>query len=340
MAFLQQIQLHCTPLTRNQRVELTRYWLSLPSYIPSFLKTLIGIFPEEEIHLCLLHKSLAFLAEFRDELLTLGFTTADNFMSAGWALLGLLLIMYLHLPLSAESIDSMLIRIRPYLLIYIIVDHTLDDNKISYTEFKEAFFNTLINKPTISQNKLIIYTCALLKEIMVLSPLSLPYIIKVAKIEFESVEHQSEGHDVLTLCHNKGAASALAGCALMSNGIIYEGTSILGFLAQLFDDIMDIEEDIVNGINTYVTQTLDTDTNIDICVHKLGTLIQDLPTVYTKIKIWLLHFIATYLINSKYISISLRQQLLPYSFLLYRGHGYSINYFEVFFHAFSKSLST
>src|SRR5258706_1033187 len=243
MAFLQQLRIYCTPLTCNQRAELTRYWLTLPTCISPILDVVATTTPQEEIHLCLMHKSLSFLVTIKEELTSLGFNTANNFISVGWALFSLLLIMYLHIPLTPSSIDSMFARIRPYLLIYIIVDHTLDNDKTDCKEFKESFYNTIICKPITSQNKLIIYSCNLLKEIMALSPLSLPYIIKAASVAFESVELQSNPPDALSLCYTKGAVSTLAGCSLMSNGIIYEGTDILGSLGQLFDDIVDVEED-------------------------------------------------------------------------------------------------
>jgi hypothetical protein len=361
MSFSNIVQKYCTPIPRHERCIMTRKWLDLPKNImeafkkmqsPTLSTNVKGIY---EYIFC---KSMLFLVDIRKELHSLNFNTPNNFISAAWAYFSLLLITVINKPnMTYKEADAIINSIKSYILLYIIVDHTLDSDKTALPKFKDCFsklfkgeqisFSTLYGEKdnnlsvngdlqTIPIEEILAKSCALLKDILVNSPKSVPYIADVAKAEFSSVDVQTKEHDKLNMCYVKGSTSTIAGCAVMNNGVIFPGTDLMGKIGQLFDDIVDIDEDLEAGILTYPIKCYKESGNIDTVVTMLGELVEELPENYFKVKKWIYYMLCTFFINMSYISESLRVAILDYSLLLYKGNTGGPKYFAPFFNVFDN----
>jgi signal transduction histidine kinase len=335
MAFYAQVQKYCTKLPRSERSQLTRR-LDVPRDISKLItKSLHGeITSKTDIKEYVCYKCLLFLAEIKFELAGMNFTSLNSFISAAWAFFSLIMIVLLNTPrITREDVDRMVTNLKPYILLYIVVDHTLDNNEEAFPIFKEEFAKTLglgRNSTTEASGKEVRYACALMERIMQLSPLSVPFMANAARVEFSTVSLQKGEHDTLKMCYDKGSSSTLAGCAIMNNGTIYPGTETIGKMGQLFDDIVDIEEDNITKIKTFATESLARYGNIDNCVDIMGGLVEELPDSYKSSKCWLLYMLSTYFVNSMFITQKLRVKLLDYSLLLYKGHNSNPQYFAPF----------
>lgn len=336
MEFLTQLQKYCTKLPRSERSKLTRYWMNMPQHISTIITESSSATPTScnniKDYIC--YKCVIFLSEIKQELKERGFESLNSFISAGWAFFSLITIVILNSPtLNRADVDRMVTNIRPYLLIYIVVDHTLDNDPKALSVFKEEFSKTILsgkNSALGHLNKEVEYACSLTEEIMRLAPRSVPYIAEAARVEFSTVKLQKTQHNTLEMCYAKGSSSTLAGCAVINNGTIYPGTETIGKIGQLFDDIVDIEEDKASGIKTFALESLEKHGNIDNCVDIMGDLIAELPDSYNTVKPLFLYMLSTYFINSMFITHELRIILLDYSLLLYKGHNSNPQYFSSF----------
>lgn len=340
MSFIAQVQKHCTKLSRTERRVLTRYWLDLPHCIRDIFTGSSKFNPDTQHNMYeyVCHKFIAFLGIINSDLKELGFSSNNNFISAGWAFFSLMLIAILNTPtMSKKDLDNMLQSVKPYIILYIVVDHTLDNDNTVFPVFKQQMAKLIRGEPVDTNVKSVKCACSLMDDIMRTNPKSTPYLLNVAKVEFDSVKLQKSKHDTLKMCYDKGSASTVAGCAIMNQGVIFPGADLIGQIGQLFDDIVDIEEDKNSGICTFVTESLDKYQHIDNVVEVMGNLVAQLPDSYDSAKSWLLYMLCTYFINSMYISHVLRVQLLDYSLLLYKGHNSNPGYFASFVTIFTRS---
>lgn len=342
MAFLNQVQKYCAKLPRSERSKLTRRWLDIPRDISKVIaRSLQGnVSPTGDIKEYICYKCILFLAEIKSELGIMNFTSLNSFISAAWAFFSLIMIVILNTPkLTRVDVDRMVTNIKPYILLYIVVDHTLDSDEKAFPTFKEEFAKTLKtgkNSTTESSTREVRYACSLMEDIIKLAPNSVPFMADAAKVEFSTVTLQKGEHDTLQMCYAKGSSSTLAGCAIINNGVIYPGTETIGKIGQLFDDIVDIEEDNSTGTKTFATESLAKYGNIDNCVDIVGSLIEELPDSYNTFKSWTLYMLCTYFVNSMYITQELRAILLNYSLLLYKGHNSNPGYFVGFMSIFDQ----
>ncbi len=76
---------------------------------------------------------------------------------------------------------------------------------------------------------------------------------------------------------------------------------------------------MIDNINTYATDCLRKDGNVDRTVNKFAEVFDTLPEEYNSLKPIMLHTICTFLVNSPNISWEMRSLLTEYSFLLCRG---------------------
>lgn len=308
------LKLHCTPLTRKERCITHKLWMNLINF--KSVKF-------DSIYMNMIADAVK---EIYTQLNDSHFYTYNNFTSSCSAFISILSIYHINKDVKTLTLNKLSILIK-YVLLYVYIDHTLDENKEYISDIKSIFYEMmktplsdenfieLKNKYKINNIPLqtsINYLHDIIKE----SPQSIPYIIKAAEIEFETFNIQSDEHDTLKVCYLKGETSAMAGISAMLNDIPPEGTDIMGRLGQLYDDIADLEEDIKCNIKTYVSENYLKYHNIDAIIEIFASEFNKLPTSYNTIKPSILYLLATFLLNNKHISKSIKISVQKYSLLL------------------------
>ena len=324
MSLEQQLRKYCKIISRKDKFVLHRQWLSITQYdttiYTDFIEKIYTSINCPTIECKLIYKSYHALLKLKTRLYELGFDKRCNFESAYIAYTA---IMTIHLVnnfiCSIEQIDNMIKSLTSYIMLYILVDHTLDSDSSKLQFFKEEFNKTISGSEDNISNHFEVVNYYL-KDLIHNNPNSIKHIIDVAEIEFKSVKDQkTQSHDLLEMCYLKGEKSTIAGCSIINNGFIPEGVDLLGRLAQLYDDMVDVDDDIKDNINTFATNCVDINGNIDPCITLFLTILDTLPAQYEIIKPIILYMMSTHLLNNRHISIETRLILRKYSFLFYTG---------------------
>jgi hypothetical protein len=319
-----QLQKYCVKIDRNQRSILNKQWITLQkcniSVIDLKLEKIYELTENPFLEIILVYRCYKSLLSICENLTKLGFNKVNNFTAACTAYCSIIMIFLVNKKVqSLQEIDYMIESLTLYIMLYIIVDHTIDSNPEILDTFKQDFSNILkglnVTKEY-TQNE----ACYYLKKLLELNPKSRQHIIDVAIIEFKSIEEQyNTSHDLLEMCYLKGEKSTIAGCSIITNGEVLNGSNLVGRLGQLFDDIVDIDDDIKDGINTYVTECLVENGNIDCCIDLFVEIFNSLPFEYECVKSILLYLVSTHLINNKYISNEMRNIFRDYSLIFFTG---------------------
>jgi hypothetical protein len=324
MSLEQQLRKYCKVISRKDKFALHRQWLSIKQYdtkiYTDFINRIYTSVTCPTIECKLIYKNYHALLNLKNTLCELGFDKHCNFESAYIAYTAIMMIHLVNNFISSvEQIDNMIKSLTSYIMLYILVDHTLDSDSSKLQLFKEEFNKTISSSEDNMSNHFEVINYYL-KDLMQNNPNSIKHIIDVAEIEFKSVKEQkTQSHDLLEMCYLKGEKSTIAGCSIINNGLVPEGADLLGRLAQLYDDMVDVDDDIKDNINTFATNCVDVYGNIDQCITLFLTIFDNLPVQYETIKPMILYMMSTHLLNNRYISIETRLILRKYSFLFYTG---------------------
>jgi hypothetical protein len=331
-----QFNKYCLKTTLRERALVSKYWYDMGKYLPAFIskvKNAQMTLENKTLEFEILCRSMDALTDIKRELDSLGFSTFNNITSAYFAFMSLMLIYVVNKkPKSLEEVIIMVEALRSYIILYIVVDHTLDTDDTLAPLFKTSL-SKILNGESVkkSHSKELNVSCHHLLRLLKLRPKSVKYLAMVAKAEFDSIDLQGGKHDTLQTCYDKGETSTIAGCAVLTDGEILVGCKIMGRLGQLYDDIADVNLDISENIATFATECLQKDGNVDRTVDKFCETFSKLTDDYESVKPILLHIFATFLVSNPNISEDLRYFLRDYSFLLCRG---SDEFQESFLHTF------
>lgn len=323
------LNLYCIPFTHKERCYMHKLWLNAAE------------FKCEKTNNLYINLLIEAIQEIYTQLNEIHFYTYNNFASACSAFISIMCIYHVNMDIKTLSVDKLDLLIK-YILLYIYIDHTLDEDKDHLSNIRNIFYE-MVKNPDLSENEIIklknkykITNIPLQKSIDYLyfifkkSPKSIPYLIEVARIEFETFDIQTNEHDTLKTCYLKGETSTMAGISVMINDKPPEGTDIMGRLGQLYDDIVDLEEDIKYNIRTYVTECYLKYNNINLILEIFVNEFSKLSEVYRPIKSLILYTLCTFLLSNCYISKEIRLKLQNYSLLLYSGSFKSRKIFYFF----------
>jgi hypothetical protein len=326
------LQKYCQSFTKEEKTFVNKIWLNIDAY-PDKFYTYISSKPDLHF-LCILCEAIK---SIHNHLIKNQFYSKDNFISACSAFISILSIYMINKndditsPKFVEKIHNLI----QYCLLYIHVDHTLDSNKEHLKLFK-TLFKQIINKKlsnlndeirlnindisysNLNDEKLpteIQISLNYLINILEQSPNALPHIIEAANVEFDTIKNQSNDVDPLKTCYLKGETSAIAGCSIMTDGEILEGANIMGRLGQLYDDIIDVEQDLSLNIQTPATQCFLTNGNVDSAIEIFALEFEKLPPQYSIIQPLILYCFSTLLSHKPFISEKMRNVLTQYSLL-------------------------
>jgi hypothetical protein len=320
------LNIYCEPFNSKEKTFMYSNWLNINKNKYKIYQIIEKLSNKSEY---ILYITIAF-KEIYDNLIEINFYNLENFISTCSAFIAILSIYICNNDkiISKEKIDLLI----KYVLLYVYIDHTLDTNKEYYIILKKILLkiikNNLIEKKEYSNlplhiQKSIEYLKLLFKE----SPNCIPFILKAADIEFESIDIQNVRHDYLKLCYLKGESSAIAGLSILTDGIIYKGANIVGRLGQLYDDIIDIDIDLKDNILTFPIECLHKNGNIDLSIETFCIEIEKLPSQYSNLIRLILYSLSTFLINNSYISNELRNIIHNYSLLYYTTNTTNKFYF-------------
>lgn len=323
------LEKYCLKTTRNQRSLITSHWnlcLSNKSPLNSKICNILVFFVYDDLLLEFYQKMTNKLENMKNVLKDYGFSSKNNLFSAHLTFIVSIFFYFVNLDkINKEKLDLLLYNIDAlisFIILYIVIDHTLDDDDTNLEEFKIAAFNVFANIKNKNINDPLVKIAIFhLENILKISPNSKPSLISIAKSEFKSIEIQKSDNNPLNTCYEKGGKTFIALSSILSNGDVFDGADTLGKISQLVDDILDVEDDKNMEICTYVTETLDKKGNIDCAIEKVYEQVSLLSKIYDKVKPSLLHSISTVLVNSPYITLEMRCLLLNYSVLLYTGSG-------------------
>lgn len=199
-----------------------------------------------------------------------------------------------------------------FVLMYGMVDHLLDTKTVSEKQKTDR----------IQQIKRILYTgqaptdtsrhIQVLFEIYRRHTHIAEYIQRAFEAEYISYKLQGtecSEEQYFQICKDKGATMFLLQKAINGIQIDEEWDPIVGFIGQLLDDMLDVEDDIRDGIRTPVACVLNTDRILDRVFYKIVDMIKSLPTdrygTYRAFLVVLVYHIAS--VNS-YISPELKKK--------------------------------
>lgn len=126
----------------------------------------------------------------------------------------------------------------------------------------------------------------IMKEIAEESPHSLSYFYKLFQLEVESVKVQSSSsrsRDEYLICSEKKGMYTTAVIQSLLGGEVTGDILNLGAIIQLIDDIIDIDEDREEGINTIATH----DKELDKLICHISGMICSLSASYSYVKVLL-----------------------------------------------------
>ena len=190
------------------------------------------------------------------------------------------LVYIMHFPKWGDYIDDILL----YNLLYLLVDHYIDDNEMS-DEIKQKSIKQmwiLIQNP-LSEVELVDpllgQIASIYHKLITRRPNTKNAIIKVFEVEIEGLKIQnnpnSTREEYLDIARRKGAYSVqvlhhMLGDTSKEN---YEQAYLWGAVLQLVDDSIDINDDLRNKINTIGTHEIKTKGNADDLWIEIVTLI-------------------------------------------------------------------
>lgn len=168
-----------------------------------------------------------------------------------------------------------------FVLMYGMVDHLLDTKTVSEDQKSDR----------IQQIKRILYTgqapTDTSRHIQVLFEIYQRHIhisghiqkaFEAEYVSYKLQETECSEEQYFQICKDKGATMFFLQKAINSIQIDYQWDPIVGFIGQLLDDMLDVEDDIRNNIRTPVTYVLNTDRILDRVFYKIVDMIKSLPT--------------------------------------------------------------
>lgn len=175
-----------------------------------------------------------------------------------------------------------------FALCYMLIDHFLDDDKISIEEKEKSMKEIygFITKGVISENRLIQAAADRYLSLVERVPKCKEYVIRLFKSELEGVKIQRQNNlsreIYLKIAEEKGGLTAATIGSII--GLTEESESMkLGALIQYVDDLIDIEDDTRLDIMTLARYDLRND-GLDRYIYDSMIKIENLSNVYNFFK--------------------------------------------------------
>lgn len=176
-------------------------------------------------------------------------------------------------------------------LLYMLVDHYLDNSKIDEQNKKSTITKMLLllDNPELdgTEDKFIIEIVRTYNRLRTNCPTSHNWLKKVFLAEVDGVKIQQNASldrcNYLEIAEKKGGLTSVAIQSLYSNEIT-DYDYDLGACIQLIDDMLDVYEDAKNGINTIATHDLQTTGKLDELLYYTIGKVYDLPSVFNAYK--------------------------------------------------------
>jgi hypothetical protein len=251
--------------------------------------------------------------EHSEELLTSGL----------YCFLGIFFFRYSQYGYSIETIKDEMSHLFNFVLLYLHVDHYLDDPKVKESERTKtlALMIELLHKPDISKapNKMTGLVKAYI-NLLNRSPDAKNILIKLFMSEVLGLLYQRSDKksrfDYLTIAEIKGGrvGSAIQACLGLSfDKSHYE----IGACVQLLDDMIDVYSDQDNQINTTATYDLKHYGHLDHLVLYTARRIDNLDVRFTIFKIFFMENLTYAISHGQAFSRTLRRRLKSYVHLRY-----------------------
>lgn len=150
-----------------------------------------------------------------------------------------------------------------YNVLYLLIDHYFDDDKVDEIERKfnmEKLVKTIISNDKVEFDNIQLKEAVkIYNELIEEYPQCKPFVKDLLFYEIESVKIQKNNNlnieDYYKIAILKGGYTMLAISSLFKNNEHnYEEAFLIGAIMQLIDDSLDINEDIDNNIVTYATK--------------------------------------------------------------------------------------
>jgi len=193
------------------------------------------------------------------------------------------LVFLLTIPSISDADINMEIidRCIDYVMIYMIVDHTLDSKKIDEEE-KAALVNKIKKKIRGEEMEERDLVLELYDNLTRDDAVKVEMVKKLFQVVLYSVEVQKRSDCTIEEYYRamklKGGYTIYGGVFLVYGDILSEkDLMLLGECAQLVDDMMDCRKDLKDGIDTYCTKLLEKEGNLDSAAMKLQRLLSEFP---------------------------------------------------------------
>jgi hypothetical protein len=215
-------------------------------------------------------------------------------------------------------------------LLYIDLDYTIDnvENSDKYVKFVDDFLQHDMSKlkkgmplPPLPEGhkNLVWYRKMVGRDLNILSK-----VIELFQAEVQSgiiQRKRTSRNELKDITIRKAGKTAELMCAILEidNKDMIQDVISVGYIAQLMDDLYDLDEDKLMGINTLITHEVSKRGNVDRIVKELIVLIGGLHHKYNFLRIILLT-ISMYIISRRcdYISTPLLLLIDKYTSLDYR----------------------
>ena len=258
------------------------------------------------------------IREFRKRIKTVTYQFRKGSLVAGAACFVSCCVLSMAQKGYIKNIDALF----TFALCYILTDHYLDDNNISKDQKKETVkqLNKFINDPsprqTSNENEIVQAVGSRYTDMINKIPSCSEHLKIIYNYELESTALQYKNNlnrqEYLTIAEKKGGLTFLAIQSLLEMEITNEEYKV-GACIQLVDDLLDINEDIRDGINTIATHDLITNNNLDKLLIYTVKSICELNRVYNVFKVLLLPLLMFAVhTNKKMYSCEIIQILLPF----------------------------
>ena len=167
------------------------------------------------------------------------------------------------------------------------------------------------------------YSFKAYRRIVKARPKILNSLLNLFALEVKSSQVQKNPNateeDLLEICRLKGEETVMAiGILLGIDSSEEEQLRLIGHCCQLVDDLLDIEFDIEDGINTIVTQTLRNEGVLDSLYQKLFGLLEKIAPRYFLVRYGFAMVALNTITRPKYCSIELKKRVDRYVYLDYR----------------------
>ena len=269
-------------------------------------------------------------------------TRSPNIVGAGlFCYVGQLLLYYCQYgdwndPIKGISKDiitgSMVFdHVFNFVLMYLYVDYYLDDNNVDEENkksmikdmYKLIYDPDCIKCPDKMQGLLSSY-----KRILEVTPSCKDTMIKLFKIEVESVKiqknHKLTRSAYMKTAFEKGGMTCVAIQSMFGSDDSQQ-CYMIGALLQLIDDMMDVYEDIEDGINTIATYDLKKYGNLDYIFLLSVNIVHSLSPVFTIFKIMLTQ-VLNYTVSMKNrFSRKLKRLISPFLLLKWNKGSHAMD---------------